>query len=180
MEPRMDRSATLTSVQRESNYCRWRRKQNEGRVSRKEVPGPGLVFASTWNAILGEKPRPFAQDDSVNVVRSLIASIRVISGRGGRCGRRGVCTKAGQAREEGRDFKRHLVARRGNGDRSRLHHLRLVVPGINLHAPAQWQGSDLVELRVIQRWTLGCQSRQTAHGPTGGQRISQVRGQQRV
>src|ERR1700719_979187 len=89
-------------------------RKNEGRVSRKEVPDPAPRLTSTW-------------------LKSLVARARV-GGRGGGSRWSGACTVASQAREEGRDLKWHLVSRGGDDDRSRLHHFRLVVPWIDLHA----------------------------------------------
>ena len=51
-----------------------------------------------------------------------------------------------QPRIERRHFKRHLVARRGDGHRCGLHHFRFVVPRVDLHASAQGQRRDLSSL----------------------------------
>src|SRR5579864_2904370 len=105
------------------------REKNEGRVSRKDVPDPGPRLTSTWS-------------------RSLVARVGVGRGGGSRCGS-GVCTEASQPRKEWRDLKGHFVTRRGDGDRSRLHHFRLVVPGIDLHAAAQRQGRNLIDFGIV-------------------------------
>src|SRR4029077_13927949 len=106
--------------------------------------------------------------------------LSAIGGGGRRSNWCGVATVARQAREEGRDFERHLVARRGDGDRSRLHHFRFVVPGIDLHASAQGQSCGLVELAVVEGRTLRGESRQAADLSAFCQRVAEVRREQRV
>src|SRR6476660_8674683 len=71
----------------------------------------------------------------------------------GRAGRRsGICSAsiADKPREERRHFKRHLVTSRSDGDRSGLDHFHVVIPRVQLHASAQWQSGDLIELVRIQ------------------------------
>src|SRR4029077_10499063 len=136
-----------------------RRFKNEGRVSRKEIPDPGPRLGSTWS----EKS-------------CLVARVRI----GGSVRSRSARTVARQTRKERRNFKRHLVTRRSDGDRSRLHHLDLIGPGIDLDASAQRQGRDLIELAHIQGGPLGCQRGKTIDGSVLSQRIAQVCRQQRA
>ena len=109
----------------------------------------------------------------------LVAWVGVCGGGWRRRRRRG-CTDAGQTREEGRDFERHLVTRRGDSDRSRLHHFRLVVPGIDLHASAQGQSSDLIELSIVERRAQRSQGGQAIDCSRFRQWVAEVRGEQRL
>src|SRR5271165_2598954 len=85
----------------------------------------------------------------------------------GGCGRwsstRSASPVASQPRIERRNLERHFVARRSDGNRSSLHHLRLVIPGIDLHATAQGQSRDLIEFSVVERRTLRRQRRQAGY-----------------
>src|SRR4029077_9210593 len=111
-------------------------------------------------------------------VRVLVARVPVRSrGWSARTVRR---SKPRQPRIERRDFKRHLVTRGSDCDRSRFHHLRFVVPRVDLDAAAQGQRRDLIQFVHVQRRALRGQSRQPVHSASFSQRVAQVRGQQRI
>src|SRR5580698_2970575 len=146
-------------------------------------PDPGQRFVSTrsrtgakprflevwWAALKGRSPTRIAL---LLVTRGCVCSrSRVIRSRV-------VRTEARQPWIERGDFERHLVTRRGDGDRSRLHHFRLVVPRVDLHAAAERKRCDLIELGVVECRTLRGESAQTQDLPAFRQRITQVRGQQ--
>src|SRR5580698_2164344 len=122
-----------------------------------------------WAALKGRSPTRIAL---LLVTRGCVCSrSRVIRSRV-------VRTEARQPWIERGDFERHLVTRRGDGDRSCLHHFRLVVPRVDLHAAAKGQRCDLIELGVVECRTLRGESAQTQDLPAFRQRIAQVRGQQ--
>src|ERR1039458_8399966 len=92
---------------------------------------PGIPEGSS-----GSRPTPY-----LNLEQKFCLVARARVGGSGWCrSLSGANTVPGQPRKEGRDLKRHLVTRRGDGDRSRLHHFRLIVPGVDLHTAAQRQG----------------------------------------
>ena len=67
-----------------------------------------------------------------------------------------VCIFRAQPRkpwEERREFERHLVAGGSVRDRSRLDHLDVVSPGIELDSAAQRKRRDLVKLVLVKRWS---------------------------
>src|SRR5581483_295795 len=113
---------------------------------------------------------------------SLVSSVRIVVGRLGWGSGLLGCTgaEASQAGEERRDFERHLVTGRGDGDRSCLHHFCLVVPRINFYASAQGQGRNLIELVVVERRAEGCQGREARDLSAFSKRVAEVRGQERV
>src|SRR5260370_11974586 len=97
------------------------------------------------------------------------------------CGRRTRAwetrrAEACQSRIKRSDLERHLVAGRGDCDRSRLHHFGLVVPGVDLHATAQRQRRDLVQLIHIEGRPSAGKARQADHGAIFGKRGSKMRG----
>jgi hypothetical protein len=120
--------------------CQRNPSKNEGRASRKIIPDPGLRLSQlvSWASVARGHVR------------------RSSCWRGGRSILR---TPACQPRIERSDFKRHFVARGSDRDWSRLNHLCLVVPGIDLHASTERQSRDLIKFIVVERRTFARKSR---------------------
>src|SRR5437899_9090871 len=84
-----------------------------------------------------EKPGGYSSTGPKFVGRSLLGLFRLVGLRVGRNGGRClVAAEAHQVRHEGRDFEGHLLALRHCSYRLALDHLQLVVPRVELDAPA--------------------------------------------
>ena len=103
---------------------------------------------------LGQGPDSYPRGLGRTFSDLAMARCRVLSRRWTR--RRARLRRVRQSREpgeEGRDFERHFVAGRQDGDRRCFGHLYAITPGVELQSSAERQGGDLVKLALIE---IGC------------------------
>src|SRR5208337_1629911 len=90
------------------------------------------------------------------------------------------CSVTAKPGKKWRHLERHFVARRSEGRRRGLDQFRMVVPGVELDASAQRQGSDLVQFIGIEGRSRVHQHNHAIDGAfTVGEAIPQMGSEQR-